>query len=67
LLVLTDGTDCKLTSFSESNMERDKFMNPLEAKEFGLIDMVLEHPPKYHDNHNESNLTGERQRGIGQL
>ncbi|KAL3869956.1 hypothetical protein ACJMK2_042576 [Sinanodonta woodiana] len=27
------------------NMERDKFMNPLEAKEFGLIDYVLEHPP----------------------
>ncbi|KAK3585009.1 hypothetical protein CHS0354_024923 [Potamilus streckersoni] len=27
------------------NMERDKFMSPLEAKEFGLIDHVLEHPP----------------------
>lgn len=25
-------------------MERDKFMSPLEAKEFGIIDKVLEHP-----------------------
>lgn len=25
-------------------MERDKFMTPLEAKEFGIIDKVLEHP-----------------------
>jgi len=30
----------------EKNMERDKFMNPLEAKEFGLIDKVLIKPPK---------------------
>jgi len=28
----------------ENNMERDKFMSPMEAKEFGLIDKVLEHP-----------------------
>ncbi|XP_014207752.1 ATP-dependent Clp protease proteolytic subunit, mitochondrial [Copidosoma floridanum] len=28
----------------ETNMERDKFMSPIEAKEFGLIDKVLEHP-----------------------
>merc|ERR1719325_365664 len=33
-------------SFIEQNMERDKFMSPLEAKEFGLIDKILEHPPK---------------------
>ena len=26
-------------------MERDKFMNPSEAKEFGILDLVLEHPP----------------------
>ena len=26
-------------------MERDKFLTPYEAKEFGLIDVVLEHPP----------------------
>lgn len=29
----------------EANMERDKFMSPTEALEFGLIDKVLEHPP----------------------
>lgn len=29
-------------------MERDKFMSPLEAKDFGIIDTVLEHPPKVH-------------------
>ncbi|XP_016842073.1 ATP-dependent Clp protease proteolytic subunit [Nasonia vitripennis] len=28
----------------ENNMERDKFMTPIEAKEFGIIDKVLEHP-----------------------
>jgi ATP-dependent protease ClpP protease subunit len=31
-------------------MERDKFMNPVEAKAFGLIDTVLEHPPKMHSD-----------------
>ena len=25
-------------------MERDKFMSPNDAKEFGIIDKVLEHP-----------------------
>lgn len=30
----------------EANMERDRFMSPVEAIEFGLIDKVLEHPPK---------------------
>jgi ATP-dependent Clp protease protease subunit len=25
-------------------MERDKFMSPMEAKNFGIIDKVLEHP-----------------------
>lgn len=29
----------------EVTMERDFFMNPTEAKEFGLIDQILEHPP----------------------
>lgn len=29
----------------EAAMERDRFMNPEEAKDFGLIDKVLEHPP----------------------
>ncbi|XP_070564284.1 ATP-dependent Clp protease proteolytic subunit, mitochondrial-like [Ptychodera flava] len=31
--------------YIENAMERDKFMNPQEALEFGLIDKVLEHPP----------------------
>lgn len=29
----------------EKSMERDSFMNPVEAKAYGLIDTVLEHPP----------------------
>merc|ERR1712227_864318 len=29
----------------ESKMERDTFMDPHQAKEFGLIDNILEHPP----------------------
>ena len=33
-------------SFIEKNMDRDKFMSPSEAKDFGLIDKILEHPPK---------------------
>ncbi|KAL6428717.1 hypothetical protein ACFW04_007947 [Cataglyphis niger] len=28
----------------ESSMERDNFMNPTQAKEFGIIDKVLAHP-----------------------
>merc|ERR1711988_1340656 len=30
----------------EGTLERDKFMSPTQAMEFGLIDSVLEHPPK---------------------
>jgi len=30
----------------ESSLDRDKFMSPEEALEFGLIDKILEHPPK---------------------
>merc|ERR1712141_449998 len=33
-------------SFIEKNMDRDKFMSPEEAKKFGLIDQILEHPPQ---------------------
>ncbi|XP_067678132.1 ATP-dependent Clp protease proteolytic subunit, mitochondrial-like [Haliotis asinina] len=33
----------------EDSMERDRFMDPYEAKEFGLIDSVLEHPPTLED------------------
>ncbi|XP_013147715.1 PREDICTED: ATP-dependent Clp protease proteolytic subunit [Papilio polytes] len=31
----------------QSSMERDYFMSPPEAKAFGLIDNVLEHPPSH--------------------
>lgn len=30
---------------AEKALERDKFMSPEEAKDFGLIDRVLSHPP----------------------
>ena len=33
-------------SFIEQIMEGDKFMSPSKAKDFGLIDKILEHPPK---------------------
>lgn len=33
------------TCTSEKGLERDKFMSPEEAKDFGLIDRVLSHPP----------------------
>ncbi|XP_075215194.1 caseinolytic protease proteolytic subunit [Lycorma delicatula] len=33
----------------ESIIERDKFMSPQDAKEFGLIDKILDHPPKISD------------------
>lgn len=29
----------------ESVMERDRYMSPMEAQDFGLIDLVLVHPP----------------------
>ncbi|KAJ8713883.1 hypothetical protein PYW08_007503 [Mythimna loreyi] len=31
----------------QTSMERDHFMSPVEAKGFGLIDNVLEHPPSH--------------------
>ncbi len=31
----------------EQSMERDTFMSPAEAKAFGLVDRILEHPPKH--------------------
>ena len=42
----------------EGSMERDKFMSPLEAKEFGLIDKILEHPPK-HEHHSKEEKKSE--------
>lgn len=35
-------------------MERDKFMNPSEAKEFGIIDTILEHPTQEKDDNRSS-------------
>merc|ERR1712098_138191 len=32
--------------FIHESLARDKFMNPSQALEFGLIDKILEHPPK---------------------
>ncbi|KAL0279670.1 UNVERIFIED_CONTAM: hypothetical protein PYX00_001175 [Menopon gallinae] len=37
----------------ESSLERDKFMSPSEAKEFGLIDKILDHPPKHGEKLDE--------------
>lgn len=31
-------------------MERDNFMSPTEAKEFGIIDKVLAHPMQEESN-----------------
>ncbi|KAJ9586869.1 hypothetical protein L9F63_019551, partial [Diploptera punctata] len=33
----------------EASIERDKFMSPVDAKEFGIIDKILDHPPKHGD------------------
>jgi len=45
-------------------MERDKFMSPTEAKIFGLVDEVLQHPPKYNEhspspNDRQTSVAGE--------
>ncbi len=42
-------------SFLQDSMERDKFMSPEEAKEFGLIDVILEHPPKVGEDEEGDN------------
>ncbi|CAG9759575.1 unnamed protein product [Ceutorhynchus assimilis] len=44
------GLDIQLI---ENSMERDKFMSPVEAKEFGLIDTVLTRPPITVENESE--------------
>merc|ERR1719412_1535081 len=36
----------KPVEFIEQCLERDKFMSPSQALEFGIIDKILEHPPK---------------------
>ncbi len=42
-------------------MERDKFMSPEEAKEFGLIDVILEHPPKVGEEEDGDNPAETRE------
>ena len=44
-LIYVKHTGQELQTIHDS-LERDKFMNPQQALEFGLIDKVLEHPPK---------------------
>jgi len=43
---------------AEKALERDKFMSPDEARDFGLIDRVLSHPPPM-DNTSSSNGTAD--------
>ncbi|KAK2716867.1 ATP-dependent Clp protease proteolytic subunit-like [Artemia franciscana] len=43
----------------ELSMERDKFMSPSEAREFGIIDKMLEHPPKYDKSKGEKEIEKE--------
>ncbi len=50
---------CRDLAFVESNMERDKFMSPAEAKDFGLIDKILEHPPHAGEKEDESESSSE--------
>lgn len=40
--------------FTEAAMERDRYMSPVEAQEFGILDKVLVHPP--HDGEDEPEL-----------
>ena len=42
----------KKLHFAGTRLERDCFMSPEEAKTFGLIDTVLEHPPLPTDDGN---------------
>lgn len=45
--------------FIYESMERDKFMSPQEAKNFGIIDKILEQPPK-PGSEEEGNPTEEK-------
>ena len=38
-----------------NKMERDTFLDPEEAKQLGIIDEVLEHPPNVHIINNNNN------------
>ena len=38
-----------LCLFVESALDRDNFMDPIEAKKFGLIDHIVEHSAEERD------------------
>ena len=38
-------------------MERDKYMTPSEARDFGIIDKILEHPCSEREEQEKSHLT----------
>lgn len=57
-LVAYNFTRCTL---AETSMERDNFMSPIEAKEFGLIDKVLAHPMQEETAETEREKTGNKQ------
>ena len=40
-----------------NSMERDKFMSPQEAKDFGIIDKILERPPKPGSDDDSENVS----------
>lgn len=41
-------------------MERDKFMNPQESKDFGIIDKILDHPPKHGEISEDSGAKSQQ-------
>lgn len=41
--------------FAEQKMERDLFMSPSDAHDFGLIDTILEHPPSLEEEKSHKN------------
>jgi len=49
----------KEMEFIQNSMERDKFMSPAEAKEYGIIDKILEHPPKAGEASDDGSSSGE--------
>lgn len=53
-VVMVTCLELDVVFFSEEALERDNFLSPEEAKEFGLIDRVLSRPP---DNTNNRDST----------
>ncbi|CAG0917392.1 unnamed protein product [Notodromas monacha] len=48
----------------ERSMDRDRFMSPAEAKAFGLIDLILEHPPKLGEKSVVESPSGGEDSGV---